>query len=205
MTYCTACGKPRVPFTNPSVTLAGQPSTVGGLVASILGWLVLGGGLMLALAVALLLQAIFPGGFAGWGLGALIAIATITVGVLLLVGGKTLKRSGAHTARSVRDQAIFALAANRHGLLTAQDVAMALAVSAEEADALLTDITKTNEDVTLEVDDDGKLTYRFAKFLPPSKQRWPETERVRVEPASEGVEVPADEEAALQAKARTGR
>jgi hypothetical protein len=166
----------------------------------VLGWLVLGGGLMLAIAVGLILQAIFPAGFAGWGIGAMIAIAAVTVGGLLLVGGRSLQRSGAIAARSVRDQAIFALAANKRGILTPQEVAVALAVDVKEADTLLTDLTKATEDVTLELDDEGRLLYRFAKYAP--KQRWPETGGARVAAGPERVE---SEDAELAAAAAPQR
>ncbi|HYO94929.1 MAG TPA: hypothetical protein VER33_10475, partial [Polyangiaceae bacterium] len=38
---CVACGKGRVPMSAPSVSLAGQPSRIGGAAATLLGWTIL--------------------------------------------------------------------------------------------------------------------------------------------------------------------
>ncbi|MEO6418086.1 MAG: hypothetical protein ABIP39_01665, partial [Polyangiaceae bacterium] len=74
LAYCTACGQLRVPLAGPAVNLAGQPSQIGGSVAKILGWLVLGVGVVVAVLLTALLQAIFPAGFVGWLFGAVIML-----------------------------------------------------------------------------------------------------------------------------------
>src|SRR5690242_5493841 len=84
MAYCTACGAPRPPLTGTSLNLAGQPSKIGGAVASVVGWIVLAGGLSLALMITLIAQALFPAGFAGYALGIPIAALSLVVGILLV-------------------------------------------------------------------------------------------------------------------------
>src|SRR5512143_1753677 len=69
MAYCTACGAPRLPLTTKATNLAGKTSILGGTLARVLGWIVLGSGLVVGLGLLGLLQAIFPGGFAGWLVG----------------------------------------------------------------------------------------------------------------------------------------
>src|SRR5437667_81825 len=60
-------------------------------------------------------------------------------------------------------EAVYALAAHRGGVLAAADVARSLSMGEAEADALLTAMAKEQPDwVTLDVDDDGRITYRFA-------------------------------------------
>lgn len=162
MAYCTACGRPRAPFAASAVNLAGQPSKVGGSVARILGWLVLVSGLLVALMLGALLQAIFPAGVAGFVIGGIIALVTLLVGTLLVRGGKTLHTSGDEKERATRTHAVFALAANRGGVLSTLDVAQALALPPATADALLTQLAKEDADrVKLEVDDNGAITFVF--------------------------------------------
>jgi hypothetical protein len=58
---------------------------------------------------------------------------------------------------------VHALAANRGGSLTSLDVAQALGIPFEEADALLTSMAKEQMDhVSVEIDANGGLYYRFA-------------------------------------------
>ncbi len=78
--YCTACGAKRIPFASPPVNLAGQPSQVGGTIARVFGWFVLGGGLLAAVLVGALFQAIFPAGVLGWVLGSTIGLVAATLG-----------------------------------------------------------------------------------------------------------------------------
>ncbi|MEO8877625.1 MAG: hypothetical protein ABI461_18675 [Polyangiaceae bacterium] len=160
--YCTACGKPRAPLTDRSVNMAGQPSKVGGTVANVFGWLVIGGGLVTALLIGALFQAILPAGIFGWVLGLVIGIGSLGVGGSLVYGGKSLKKSGASVEKDTRERAIFALAQNRGGILTATDVAAALGISPIAADDLLTKYAKEDSDrVRLEVDDAGAITFVF--------------------------------------------
>jgi len=160
--YCTACGAARIPLTEKSVNLAGQPAQIGGTLARIVGWLVLGGGLFLALLLGAILQAIFPVSVAGFVVGGGIAIGTIALAMVILRGGKSLREGGVSEEKSARTQAIFAMAPMRGGIVRPYDVAMALQISLEAADAILTDLAKTKpEHVSLEIDDQGGVYYRI--------------------------------------------
>jgi hypothetical protein len=88
--YCTACGAPRIPLASSSVTLAGQPSKVGGTVARVLGWIVLVAGLSIALMLALLGLLVFTPATAAI-LGVPTALASIAFAVMLLKGGRGLQ------------------------------------------------------------------------------------------------------------------
>ncbi len=160
--YCTACGRPRLPLADRSVNLAGRPSRVGGTVANVFGWVVIAGGLITALLLGALFQAIFPAGIFGWVLGIVIGLISSVFGGSLVWGGKSLHKSGTAVRNDTQERALFALAQHRGGILTAQDVATALGMTATEADALLTHYAKTDPDrVKLEVDDNGLITFVF--------------------------------------------
>jgi hypothetical protein len=164
--YCTACGAPRVPLASSSVTLAGQPSKVGGTVTRVFGWIVLGIGWATALLLGGLLLALFPEGMAWLVVGLPIAFVSSLFGYLLLRSGRGLQELGTGEQKSARTKAIFALAQNRRGMVTARDAAQALDIRPEEADALLTELAKTAPDqVVLEIDDAGGVFYRFPAML----------------------------------------
>lgn len=164
--YCTACGAPRLPLASDSVTLAGQGSKVGGTVARVFGWVVLICGLTAALLVGIGLQLLFTGGIAGYVLGLPIALAATIFGYLLLRSGRSLQQIGTGEQKGARTKAIFALAQNRGGMITAMDVAQSLNVSPQEADALMTELAKTIPDqVSLEVDDAGGIYFRFPAMM----------------------------------------
>lgn len=159
--YCTACGAPRMPLANASVTHAGQPSKVGGTVARVFGWLVLAGGWIVAALLAGLIMllggqegAVISFGLIG-GVASLIAYA-------LLRSGRELKLAGEGAEETMKNQAVFALAGTRGGVLRAFDVAQMLHVNVQEADDLLTKLAKTqSEQVSVDIDDEGTLLYRF--------------------------------------------
>lgn len=163
MAYCTACGALRPPvLPTESVNLAGQPSKVGGIVAKVFGSLVLFVGLTVALALGALFQAIFPEGIVGYALGVPTALVSLAVGISLLLGGKSLSKSGARTELEVRDKAIRALAATHGGILTKDDVARAISVTPAEGDAYLTRLAKESADeIAVDVDDSGNVLFRF--------------------------------------------
>jgi len=164
--YCTACGAPRLPLAANSVTLAGKGSKVGGTVARVFGWVVLAGGLSLALILGAFFQWVLAGGFVGYAIGVPLALISTVLGWILLRSGKSLHAQGTGQEKGARTQAIFALAQNRNGMVTAMDVAQALDMAPAEADALLTDLAKTVPDqVSLEVDDGGGIYYRFPNVL----------------------------------------
>lgn len=181
--YCTACGAPRSLLADTPVNVAGTPSTVGGSVANIFGWLVLAGGLTTAGVVTALLQWIFTGGVVGFALGVPIALVTLALGITLIRGGKRLKASGEARARSAHEEAVFAIARRRQGSVFASDVARALSMSEADADALLTEMAKRPDaHVTLEVDDSGQLRYVVPRFAPAMRIAPQPPPQVRVGP-----------------------
>ncbi len=161
LAYCTSCGAPRIPLAAKSTNLAGKPSIIGGALTRVLGWIVLSGGVALGLALLGLLQAIFPAGFAGFAVGLPIMALAVLFGTLLLRGGKSLESTGVTEQRETRTAAVFSLAENRGGIITAADVGAALGLPVASADALLTDLAKTTPDhVVLEIDEQGGVFYR---------------------------------------------
>ncbi|WP_437680590.1 hypothetical protein [Sorangium sp. So ce131] len=173
--YCTACGRERLPFAGKSVSLAGKPSRVGGAVAGVLGWLVLLGGTALALLLGLLAAGLFPGSIAGLAIGLPIGFLAVTLGVLLLVSGRKLARSGVKASRSAQTQAIFSIASHRRRPLTAQEVGAALDLPTEEADALLTELAKERPDeVGVEIGDRGEILYTFPAISGQTGVRFPQ-------------------------------
>jgi hypothetical protein len=167
---CAACGAPRTPLSAESVTYAGKPSRVGGLVARVFGWVVLGMGAFVALVLGSFFGWVFPDSAAPWIVGGFVSLLTLMVSLPLLFGGKKLHQDGAKKEESTRMQALFALAANRGGALRAHEAASALAVSNEEADALLTRLAKEQpDDVTLDVTEQGELVFGFPRLSPPGR------------------------------------
>jgi hypothetical protein len=160
--YCAACGKVRVPLTGNALHFAGQPSRVGSVVARVLGWIVLAVGLSVSLGVAALFHLIFPAGVAGLAIGGPIAVLSIVVGVLLLRGGRRLGEKGAAAEKGAHAQALFALAMNKGGALTALDASQALDIPLAAAEALLQSLAKEDfERITVDLDAAGTLIYRF--------------------------------------------
>lgn len=164
MAYCTSCGAQRLPLVAKSTNHAGKPRIIGGALTRVLGWVILSGGIALGLALLGLLQAIFPAGFAGFAVGGPIIVFATVFGALLLRGGQSLESTGVAEQRETRTAAVFSLAENRAGVVTAADVATALAISTSDADTLLTDSAKTVPDnVALEVDNRGGIFYRVSE------------------------------------------
>ncbi len=159
---CAACGAPRLPLTGKSLQLVGQPSRVGGVVARIVGWIVLSIGMLLAIGVGVGAQLLFPNGFVGALLGLPIAIVSLVLGVTLIRSGAKLHRSGASAERDARVQAIHALAAHKGGGVTASDVSSSLEIPRAEAEALLDALAREDfENVMVDVDANGTVVYRF--------------------------------------------
>jgi hypothetical protein len=151
-----------MPLANVSVNMAGQTSKVGGTVARVFGWIVLVAGLLFALGLAGIMSIVdAPGGWI-FGVNGTIAAITALTAWAILRGGHALKKSGETEELAMKNQAIFALANTRGGILRAWDVAQALQVSPKEADDILTKLAKEHSDhVTIDVDDDGNILYRF--------------------------------------------
>jgi hypothetical protein len=200
--FCSACGKPRAPLMAPSVSYAGKPSKVGGTVARVIGWLVLTFGLSTALGLGLLLGSLVSV-WLGLALGLPIGIVSTVVGTMLVLSGGKLRNEGDAKQRETRRQAVFALARNRRGAVTADEAARAMGVSPAEADAFLTDLAKTiSEEVTVEIDDRGGIYYAFPRLLPETKQRFEEP-RMRVDGAQDpSGDALAEEEAAQREAVR---
>lgn len=159
---CTACGARRPPFAAPSLTLAGQPSRVGGKLAFFSGWAVMVMGLSLALFLGLLLHSIWPASFVGLAFAVPIAILSLFFGGFLVFGGKRLHSSGEKAQRTARLEAVRAMAAHRGGSITARDVARSLELDESETDTLLTELAKDPDaNVSLDIDDEGRIHYLF--------------------------------------------
>lgn len=161
--FCTACGRPRIPLTGASVNLAGQPSRVGGKVARVFGWILLVFGTLLATGTFAACSSIVgTAAAAPFILSIPIAIITWVLSYYVLKGGKELAQAGTDTQKATRNQAVFALANTRGGMVTPADLAQAIAISPKEADDVLTAMAKESPDhVSIEVDDNGTIFYRF--------------------------------------------
>lgn len=161
--FCTACGAPRMPLANASVNLAGQTSKVGGTVARVFGWISLVLGTLIACGTfAACSSLVGAAAAAPWVLSVPIALVSWVVAYFLLKGGKSLEKSGEETQKATRSQAVFALANMRGGMITPNDLAQAIGVTPKDADDILTELAKKHVDhVSIEVDDNGVIFYRF--------------------------------------------
>jgi hypothetical protein len=156
-----------VPFTANAVNLKGKPAKIGGALASVFGWVLLFGTMAASLIVWGVLQSLFPDAAAGWLLGGVIATIGGVASTVLLLGGRALRRTGTSAAEAARLDALGTLAAHHKGNITAQNASEALGCPYEEADAFLTAMAKRPESgVSLEIDDEGKIYYRFARYAP---------------------------------------
>jgi hypothetical protein len=162
--FCSACDKPRAPFSGKALAFAGQPSKLGGRVGSVVGLLVLILGLLLAAALMLFFQLLWPAQNIGYALGSPIALISVVVGSLFMVASRRLGRAGAQAERQARVEAVYALAVNRNGMLTSADAARALQLDPASVEALLSELAKTEPDyVSLELDENGQSFYLFSR------------------------------------------
>jgi hypothetical protein len=169
------------------VNLAGQPSRVGGAVAAISGWVILVLGLCLAAFLGLLLQSIWPASFVGYAFAVPIAVTSLFFGLGLVFGGSRLKRSGTLAQQGARIDAIRALVAHKGGIVTAAQAAASLNLPEAECDALLTQLAKDPaQNVSLDVDDDGRIQYLFG--VPEKRWRVLEEQAAEAEGAADGAE-----------------
>lgn len=184
--YCTACGQPRSVLSTGSVTMAGQPAKVGGAVVRTLAYVVLATGTAFSLLAGMLFS-LFSS-TAGLTAGLLFGALTLLVSMPMMFGGKKLEKSGADEQNSKRAQAVFALAANRGGVLRPADVAGSLQISLQQADDFLTNLAKTRGDeVDVDVTDHGEVVYKFPRLFVVGGSQWTgATSKVRVDaPAPE--------------------
>lgn len=152
-----------MPLAASSVNMAGQPSKVGGTVARVFGWIVLAGGwLFAAILTGFIMLFATPGAIGPWIVGGIIALIASLVAFGLLKSGRQLKDSGALAEMTTKNQAIFALANTKGGVLTAWDLAQSIATTPQDADDVLTKLAKEYPDhVTVDIDDVGTVLYRF--------------------------------------------
>jgi hypothetical protein len=123
---------------------------------------VLIGGLLLAAVLILFFQLLFPAASVGYALGLPIALVSIVLAALFLFSSNRLGRAGSDAERQVRVEALYALAVNRGGTLTALDAARALGLEASAVELLLTALAKAQPDhVSLEFDDEGHTFFLF--------------------------------------------
>ncbi len=163
--YCTACGAQRSLIEDTPVNVAGQPSKIGGGVATVVGLSVLFLGSLLALALGAVIYYFAPP--IGLAIGGFLEATVLFVSALLLWGGRTLFRSGEERAQTAREQAIYAIAKRRNGSVTAAELAQVLSIPQAEADAILTAMVKRPDGrMTLELDDDGTLRYEVRELRP---------------------------------------
>jgi len=170
------------------VNLAGKPSRIGGVVASVVGWLVLVVGGSISLGIALLFAA-FGAAAVGAAIALPFAIVSLAIGVVLVRRGASLNRAGLEAERETRAQALLAVVAHR-GSVTAAEAAQALGVGVAEADAMLTELAKREPDrLAVDVDDQGIVRYRLARIAGDSRVRveagegWPHDEGEAAEAA----------------------
>jgi hypothetical protein len=151
----------RIPLVNAAVSHAGQPSKIGGTLTRGVGWTVLGAGLLLALMFGGL-ASLFHGGVGFLVVALPLAFLACAAAFGLLRSGSALKKRGEDAESATKNQAIFALATARGGVLKAWDVAQMLHVTPEAADVTLTQLAKGYPDyVKVDVDDEGNVLYRF--------------------------------------------
>ncbi|HEY3667122.1 MAG TPA: hypothetical protein VGL19_14025 [Polyangiaceae bacterium] len=162
--FCSACDKPRAPFSAKALAFAGQPSKAGGRIGRALGVAVLIFGLLLSAVLILSLQLLWPAQNIGYALGLPVALVSSVVSALLLLASRRLGRAGADAERQAQLEALYALAVNRGGTLTAADAARSLQLDSAQVEALLSELCKTQpEYVSLELDEDGRAFYLFSR------------------------------------------
>jgi len=160
---CAACGAPRsLLAAAPTVSLAGQPSRLGGAAASIAGTAVLVLGLSLSGGVWLLLQSIWPAHAVGWAFALPMAVASLFFGLLLLLGGSRLRKHGSARQQAVQLDAVKSMVAHRRAPISAYEIAGSLKLPEAQVDALLTQLAREQATaVTLDVDAEGRIVYDF--------------------------------------------
>ena len=159
---CAACGASRFLLAAPNVSLAGQPSRVGGIAATIAGATLSVLGLSVAAGLWFLLQSFFPGTLVGWAFAVPVAVASLLFGSLLMFGGRKLRKSGEARQEQVQLEAVKAMVQHRKGPISALEVATALQLPEPQVDALLTRLAREQATaVTVDVDAQGHIVYDF--------------------------------------------
>jgi len=164
--FCTVCSAQRTPFAASILNLTGKPARIGGYTAQVFGWGVLIVGLFLALTIGLIVQALASMFVAttwlGLAIGIPIALLSIGVALLGIIGGKKLGRAGERRLREAQVETIHGLARHRGGVIKVSDAARALGVDDAQADAILVTLAKNpGENVSIDIEDDGSVSYLF--------------------------------------------
>ncbi|MCZ7683273.1 MAG: hypothetical protein M5U28_32535 [Sandaracinaceae bacterium] len=119
---------------------------------------------------AVLAAAAIPGA-AGLALALVSGAIGVGLGALAIrAGARSLREGEAHDRRA-RETAVLELAEGRGGSLTAGEVAKALGVALDEADALLTSMVGDGTSVGVDVDDEGVVRYVFRDLAPAPSAR----------------------------------
>jgi hypothetical protein len=159
---CAACGAARSLLSAPNVSLAGQPSRVGGLMMSLVGVSVLVLGLATSAGLWFLLQSLAPSRSFGWAVAIPTFAVSLLAGLALLISGRRLRSSGTAHRQGVQLQAVRALVQHRRGPISAMDAASALQLPEPEVEQLLTRLAREQATaVTLDVDARGQVVYDF--------------------------------------------
>lgn len=210
---CAACSAPRVrhegtvvlggarPQSRPPGARGSLPSAAapagttavraGGAGLRVLGGASVGGGALGAALAVLLIS-----GPIGFVVGGALGAAGLAFGVLAWRSGGKQNAAAAQQERAAREQAVIALAQQSGGVLTVTAVAQAFGWSAQAADALLTSMADGTR-VTVEVDDQGLVSWYFREIMRTS------TPRVRVAEEARGIpETRAMEQVDAEALAR---
>lgn len=110
------------------------------------------------------------GSAAGLTVAAIIAAMGTGTGALGLWESRRFRERAERLERTVSEQRLYELAAQRHGVLRVADVARELTVATSEAEALL-DHMVDEVRVSMEVTDEGEIRYVFRELLPPASAR----------------------------------
>lgn len=176
-TVCAACGKPRVGTvvlgSDADDGAAMVPASREGREASReammlrargrtqrgFGIVSVAGGVLMAVAMAVLFS-----GALGLGLAAAAALIAVGLGALSVrAGARNMQKAVAEDARA-RELAVLELAEKEGGVLTATQVAQAFGMTAKEADAMLTEMVGDGSRISVDVDEEGVLTYVFREL-----------------------------------------
>jgi hypothetical protein len=144
--------------------MAGEAHRLGGVLTSVLAWVVVLSGLVVGGVVGLVLSLLATAFAASvwWGvaIGLFVGAIAGAVGALLLKGSRRLDAR----ARVIRDEAyeqsILAMAATRRGAVTTVEVSQQLGISLAEADRLLTLMGQRGR-ALVEINREGILQYTF--------------------------------------------
>jgi len=186
---CAACGAPRFLLAAPNMSLAGQPSRVGGLAASIAGVSVMVLGLSLSAGLWFLGNALAASTTLAWALAVPVFGASMLFGLLLLLGGTTLRRRGVARRQAVALEAVSAMVAHRRGPISAHEIARALELPEAQVDALLSQLAREKATaVTLDVDAEGHIVYDFEG----EERRWRVLEEQSPAEADDARAAPAE-------------